>query len=84
MATGGRAMSGTATSGTAISGQAIWLAMLAAILLLIAGPARALDRDLALNQFHHRAWTAADGVPMETWTMAQTVDGLLWMGGRTA
>ena len=61
--------------------MALPVAMLVAMLLLAAGPARALDRTLALNQFHHRAWTAADGVPMETWTMAQTPDGLLWMGG---
>lgn len=60
---------------------ALLVVMLVAMLLLAAGPARALDRTLALNQFHHRAWTAADGVPMETWTMAQTPDGLLWMGG---
>ena len=48
---------------------------------LVATPARALDRDLRLDQFHHRSWNAADGVPMETWAMAQTPDGLLWMGG---
>ncbi|WP_431288480.1 sensor histidine kinase [Roseateles chitinivorans] len=61
--------------------RAIGAALLIATLLALAVPARALDQSLALSQFHHRAWTAADGVPMETWTMAQTPDGLLWMGG---
>ncbi len=56
--------------------------VLLAVWLLGAGmPAWALDRGLALSQFHHRSWSAADGAPMETWTMAQTPDGLLWMGG---
>ncbi|RZI61174.1 MAG: hypothetical protein EOP37_08405 [Rubrivivax sp.] len=61
--------------------RAIGAALLIATLLSTAGQVLALDRSLALNQFHHRAWTAADGVPTETWSMAQTTDGLLWMGG---
>ncbi len=77
------ALRAMATLMTVASGawSAIGLAVLAATLLLVAVPVRALDHGLAMNQFHHRAWTAEDGVPMETWTMAQTPDGLLWMGG---
>lgn len=49
----------------------------------LAGPpaAWALDADLRLSQFQHRAWTAADGAPTETWAMTQSTDGLIWMGG---
>ena len=67
----------------AVPAWTAWLlpALLVAWLLTGGRPAWALDRTLHLQQFHHRAWTAADGVPMETWAMAQTPDGLLWMGG---
>jgi len=76
-----RPASPSARTGRATLALMTLMAALVVFLLAGAGSARALDRGLALNQFQHRSWTATDGVPMETWTMAQTPDGLLWMGG---
>jgi signal transduction histidine kinase/ligand-binding sensor domain-containing protein len=57
------------------------LATWALLWAAFAPPAWALDADLRLNQFQHRAWTAADGAPTETWAMTQSTDGQIWMGG---
>jgi hypothetical protein len=32
----------------------------------------ALDRDRAINQFHHTAWVAKDGAPSQISALAQT------------
>jgi len=40
----------------------------------------ALDRNRAINQFHHTAWTAKDGAPSQITAFAQTEDGYLWIG----
>ena len=56
-------------------------AALALLWAAFAPAAWALDADLRLGQFQHRAWTAADGAPTETWAMTQSTDGQIWMGG---
>ncbi|MFP2925730.1 two-component regulator propeller domain-containing protein [Pyxidicoccus sp. 3LG] len=33
-----------------------------------------------LHDFHHTAWTQKDGAPAGIWTIAQTLDGWLWLG----
>lgn len=43
----------------------------------------ALDRDRAITQFHHTAWTAKDGAPEQIRAIAQTTDGYLWLGTAT-
>lgn len=43
-------------------------------------PIYPLDRDRAITQFHHTAWTAKDGAPSQIHALAQTEDGYLWIG----
>ena len=46
-------------------------------------PALALDRSLTLAQLHHTAWSTRDGAPAQVESIAQTDDGLLWLGSAT-
>jgi signal transduction histidine kinase/ligand-binding sensor domain-containing protein len=39
--------------------------------------------ELTLQQLNHRAFTAMEGAPSDIYTLAQTLDGTLWIGGRT-
>jgi signal transduction histidine kinase/ligand-binding sensor domain-containing protein len=34
-----------------------------------------------ISEFHHTAWTSEQGAPGDTYTLAQTPDGWLWLGG---
>jgi signal transduction histidine kinase/ligand-binding sensor domain-containing protein len=34
-----------------------------------------------ISEFHHTAWKADQGSPGDTWAIAQTPDGWLWLGG---
>src|SRR3954471_10991616 len=43
-------------------------------------PASALDPNQPLSQLHHTTWTAKDGLNGAVVTLAQTVDGYLWVG----
>lgn len=43
--------------------------------------ASAGDRPWTLSRFQHTAWGARDGAPMAISTLAQTSDGVLWVGG---
>ena len=43
----------------------------------------ALDRSLTLAQIHHTAWSTRDGAPAQVESLAQTDDGLLWLGSAT-
>jgi len=55
-----------------------------AILLLLAclftHPAWALDPGVELGQLHHTRWTPREGAPAGITALAQTRDGLLWLG----
>lgn len=51
--------------------------------LLLSGTTWALDSHLSLQQLNHRSWTAAHGAPGSIEVIAQTADGLLWLGSRT-
>ena len=55
-----------------------WLA-----LALCCGHALALDRSLTLAQIHHTAWSTRAGAPAQVESLAQTDDGLLWLGSAT-
>ena len=55
--------------------------LLPALSALALAPVQALDRDLALSQFHHSSWAAKDGAPQSTWELEETPDGWIWLGG---
>jgi len=48
--------------------------------LLLSTNAWALDPTRSIAQFHHTAWTTADGMPADIWAITQTPDGYLWLG----
>jgi signal transduction histidine kinase/ligand-binding sensor domain-containing protein len=45
--------------------------------------AYAQERPRTLSQFEHKAWTLRDGAPAYIATIAQTTDGVLWLGTST-
>ncbi|MBW8847743.1 MAG: hypothetical protein JF607_22505, partial [Burkholderiales bacterium] len=56
--------------------------LLASALLTSTPPALALDAPLQVAQYAHTSWTARDGVSLGlVFSMAQTPDGYLWVGG---
>lgn len=54
--------------------------ILALVLALGAPAARALPAQYGISQLYHTRWTAQDGVPTGTESIAQTRDGFLWLG----
>lgn len=50
------------------------------LIFLLVVSVSALDRNRAINQFHHTAWVAKDGAPSQISALAQTTDGYLWIG----
>jgi signal transduction histidine kinase/ligand-binding sensor domain-containing protein len=59
--------------------------LLLTALLISAGAlpaAHALSPDRALSQLRHDRWTLDDGAPAQIFSIAQTPDGLLWLGSR--
>jgi ligand-binding sensor domain-containing protein len=59
-------------------------ALLIALVSSIAGHAVGGEgQSLSITQFNHTAWKAEDGAPGDAWTLAQTVDGWLWLGTST-
>lgn len=57
------------------------LPLLLLFLLYWNQPALALDPQKSFGQYVHDAWTSADGLPQNTvMTIAQTLDGYLWLG----
>ena len=71
---------------TPAAGRALWPGAHPAVvallgLLLLFGPALALDPGKALTQYVRRAWQADQGLPQVTvQAVAQTPDGYLWLG----
>ncbi len=56
---------------------------LAAMVLIAAGPCRALDPTRMISQYGHTAWRTRDGdIPSRVFPIAQTKDGYLWIGTR--
>jgi signal transduction histidine kinase/ligand-binding sensor domain-containing protein len=51
-----------------------------AVALLTSLPARALDPDVSLNDYHHQTWSRKDGAPPNISAIAQSDDGWLWVG----
>lgn len=49
-------------------------------MVLTCNGAQALDPTRTIRQFHHTAWTIADGLPGAVWALAQSRDGYLWLG----
>jgi signal transduction histidine kinase/ligand-binding sensor domain-containing protein len=57
--------------------------ILAFALLLLGGPAGALDPAQSISQYGHATWTLREGLlPGAPTDMAQTADGYLWIGTR--
>src|SRR5687768_9587004 len=54
--------------------------VLCACALLACAAARALDRDLTLSQLNHRSWLARDLAPANVTALAQSPEGVLWLG----
>ncbi|MEI9974716.1 MAG: histidine kinase [Ignavibacteriota bacterium] len=44
---------------------------------------RGIDRDRRIDELYHTSWTLKDGAPSEIFSIAQTVDGYLWLGTTT-
>src|SRR5688572_26826239 len=56
--------------------------VLAATLLVSPSTALALDPTLQIGQYAHTSWTLRDGYSLgAVFSMAQTPDGYLWLGG---
>ncbi|HEY5756752.1 MAG TPA: two-component regulator propeller domain-containing protein [Steroidobacter sp.] len=58
------------------------LLVLLAVLMFGGEMASSQTIERPLQQLNHRVFTAAEGAPMETSAIAQTPDGILWVGGR--
>jgi signal transduction histidine kinase/ligand-binding sensor domain-containing protein len=54
-----------------------------ALTLGCSGMAGAVTPSIRLEDYNHATWTAREGAPAETRTMAQTADGWLWLGTST-
>ncbi|MBB5357467.1 signal transduction histidine kinase/ligand-binding sensor domain-containing protein [Rhodanobacter sp. ANJX3] len=51
------------------------------LFFILTGMARSFDITASpMDQFHHSAWSAATGAPRDVWSIAQGVDGSLWLG----
>lgn len=61
-------------------GSPLWVLRIGLFWLLICPSAFGLERDRAIGQFHHTAWTAMNGAPSQITSFAQTEDGYLWIG----
>jgi signal transduction histidine kinase/ligand-binding sensor domain-containing protein len=60
-----------------------WTAIVALLLAVTPAPAMpppALDLYQRVEDMHHTAWTAKDGLTGEPYDLAQTTDGYLWIG----
>jgi signal transduction histidine kinase/ligand-binding sensor domain-containing protein len=55
--------------------------LITALLLCQVATVFAGDRPWTLARFQHTAWLAKDGAPVAISTLAQTSDGMLWVGG---
>jgi signal transduction histidine kinase/ligand-binding sensor domain-containing protein len=58
------------------------LCILAAILTFCGKAAFPQSAESTLQQLNHRTFTATDGAPMDVNALAQTPDGILWIGSR--
>ncbi|WP_326540417.1 sensor histidine kinase [Pseudorhodoferax sp.] len=56
--------------------------LLAGVLFAFAAQAGwALGGSVSVKDYHHTVWTAKAGAPKDTWSIAQTADGWIWLGG---
>ncbi len=68
-----------ARMGAAMRSRGVAAALMLAVALLLAPPARALDPERSIAQYKHTRWTRADGAPSPINGIAQTRDGYLWL-----
>lgn len=55
-------------------------ALIAVVFSLLAALSPAQAQDVSLQQFLHTRWTTRDGAPPSILALAQTSDGVLWLG----
>ena len=55
--------------------------LLLGMILPTLGAGEAFSPDLPLQQLNHRSFTSAEGAPNDIVALAQTSDGVLWIGG---
>ena len=51
--------------------------------VLVFASARAQEFSSTLQQLNHRAFTRLEGAPSDLYALAQTADGMLWLGSQT-
>jgi hypothetical protein len=63
---------------------AAWRCLLFCVLAAVCAlpSAHALSPDRTLTQLRHDRWTPNEGAPAQIFSIAQTPDGLLWLGSR--
>ncbi len=59
----------------------VWTLKVCLFLALACSYSAALDADRTIAQFAHTAWGPKDGAPRPVMSLAQTLDGSLWVGG---
>jgi signal transduction histidine kinase/ligand-binding sensor domain-containing protein len=58
-----------------------WLSIFVfAVLSVFSGAAHASLRERVLQELQHAAWLGKDGAPSDITSLAQTADGMLWLG----
>lgn len=59
-----------------------WMSELLAVLAILGAAFHVRAQEpVDFEQLQHDGWRVRDGAPSQTWVMAQTADGLLWLGG---
>jgi signal transduction histidine kinase len=54
--------------------------LICALMAFCCSPVVAFESNLSISQFTHRAWSTREGAPGGVRTIAQTIDGYLWIG----
>jgi signal transduction histidine kinase/ligand-binding sensor domain-containing protein len=58
-----------------------WCGLAVLLLISLAAASEAPTDFRPIAEFHHTTWTGDQGSPGDTWAIAQTPDGWLWLGG---
>ncbi len=73
---------GAGISGVGVTGSNIcWIAVLMAVVFVWAPPSFGQTPPSARLHVDHFSWTFKEGAPADVACLAQTKDGLLWLGG---
>jgi len=61
----------------------LWRAVLLGSFVAITARAESLYPNVPIRQLNHRVFTSAEGAPSNVYSLVQTSDGTLWIGGGT-